>query len=265
MNHLRFVAHFDQTIIDRFSYHNRAMTTSGAPHAYGQIALSFALKPGKKKREQIHETRDSIFDLALRLQVLHDRRIASGQWSKLGDEVRVWKKSHVKHHIQTAGRPVPETKRGDGNRQLVSSALFREPILDHIPKRVNCVLGSVDHVIRDIPNLCQQLAFLIYCLQYILIGKRMRSARFTVSTQQHIVVRFQKENRDIYVSLLKLPVHSWKEIEEFARADVDYKCDPIDVIRIVTQLDECRNQLRGKVIYREVAKVFKVLQCRGHS
>ena len=40
----------------------------------------------------------------------------------------------------------------------------------------------------------------------------------------------------------------------------NFECDSIDVIRVVAKLYECRDQLRRKVVYCEVAEIFKVLQ-----
>ena len=55
-----------------------------------------------------------------------------------------------------------------------------------------------------------------------------------------------------------------KHIEEFAGSDVDDKSGQIDFAGFVTQPDKCWYELRGQVVYREVAEVFKRLQSRGH-
>src|SRR5436190_8218460 len=92
----------------------------------------------------------------------------------------------------------------------------------------------------------------------------MRPARLAVTAQQNFIVGLQKQNRNVYSLLLEFFVNSRKHIEELSRAYVDHESRPLYFSRVITQANECRDQLGRKIVDREVAKIFKVFKRRGH-
>src|SRR5205807_8137174 len=92
----------------------------------------------------------------------------------------------------------------------------------------------------------------------------MRPARLAVAPQQEFIVCFEKQDCDVNAFLFQLFVNAGEDVEKLARAYVDHERGQLDFSGLIAESDECRYELSGQVVYCEIAKIFKRLQCRGH-
>src|SRR5947209_17288973 len=104
MNCLRFKACSPEPSRERVCYHHGAMTPARAAYPYSHIRLSLAFVKRQEIIQQIAETAQGLFDLRLRVQILHDPPVMTGQLSQLRHEIRIRQMTNVKEqfHLRRA-------------------------------------------------------------------------------------------------------------------------------------------------------------------
>src|SRR5215470_17621013 len=121
-------------------HHYRAMPAAGAANPDSQIAFALALKPRQQISQHICKPPNRVFHFGFGRQVFYYPGIASGEGPKLGHEVRIGQKSHIKEHIDLSRQSVSEPERQYVDAHIVSAAVFGKPVLDNVPERVDGVL-----------------------------------------------------------------------------------------------------------------------------
>src|SRR5215213_2008833 len=230
--------------------------------AHGQVTLALALEARQQVAQEIRESHDGLFDLALRPKVVDDFRVAARERAQLRDEVRVRQEANVEEHIEAARQPVPEAERRDDHVQIVCAALFTEAVLDHVAQSVHGQLRRVDDHVGEVSDFREQLALLMYRRQHVPVGQGVRPSRLAVPAQEDFVISFQEQHRQVYALALQLAVNSREEPEKLPRPDVDYEGRAVYLARVGAELHERGDELDGEVIYGEMAEVFKGLEGR---
>src|SRR5262245_51547335 len=155
---------------------------------------------------------------------------------------------------------MPEAKGRDSHIQFMRADSFGEVVLDHVSQRVHRMLRRIDNVVGEVANLRKHFALLADRVEDILIRQRMWPTSLAVTPQQNVVVRFQKQNRNVNAFILQLPIYPRKQAEELARTHVDNKSRPIDFFGFAAKPDKGRNELNRQVVDREVTEVLKRLE-----
>src|ERR1039458_7238363 len=145
MHHLHFVSRFPQPLAYIFGDHHRAVLSAGASEADGQVTLALANVVRQQVDQQLGDAINELLRLRKRPDVFRDPRIPSRQPTKLGHEVRIGQKAHIKHQVGIFRYAVfvSETHARDQNGLLAPRLLF-EAVGQVRPQFMNIELGSVD-------------------------------------------------------------------------------------------------------------------------
>src|SRR5262249_22522868 len=252
-----------QSLADRLGDHYGSMPTARAAHAYREIAAPFTLVERNEKFEQVAESIYSFDDLFESHQKIDDLLISSIERFQIGNKVRIGQEAHVEEKIDGDRYAVLKTEAHNGEHQIEFGIFGREFVDDVTSERVNGVVGSVDHYIRQIADRLKQLLLRSYRFQQIvcILEERMRAAGFGESSKQTLIDGFEKDRIDFEIRLsLEFFVDGWKLRRELALASVYYYGDAIEIfLSSSAQFDELRYQRDRKIIDAEITEILERL------
>src|SRR5271165_7147371 len=108
--------------------------------------------------------------------------------------IRIGKKAHVENQVAVGGNSVAITEAGDVDTNFCLVAIAVKFVDNQVPQLVDVQLGSVDSMLRQLPDGSELVALGFDALGHRQSGaQRMRTARFTVTPHQRSVVRLEKE------------------------------------------------------------------------
>ena len=102
---------------------------------------------------------DELAGLGKRADVLGDARIASGQRTELGDEMRVGQEAHVEDKVGVLGNALTESEADAGDEDILFRGLFLKTLGDVRAQFVHVEFRRVDDEIGDCADGAQVTAF----------------------------------------------------------------------------------------------------------
>src|ERR1019366_10156561 len=98
------------------SDHHRAVLSTGAAEADGQVAFALMNVVGQQVDQQVGNAADELLGLRERSYIFGDLRIASGERPGLRYAMRIGEKAHIEHQVGIVGHSVFETEADTGDK-----------------------------------------------------------------------------------------------------------------------------------------------------
>ena len=149
MHNFHAISGVAEVLADLLGDHDGAVLSAGAAEGDRQIALAFVNVVRQKVDQQVGDAGDELAGLGKRADVFGDPRVAPGQRTEFGHEMRVGQKAHVEDKVGILGNALTESEAHAGDQNAFLRRLFLKAFGDVSAQFVNVELRSVDDEIGD--------------------------------------------------------------------------------------------------------------------
>src|SRR5215212_5275190 len=265
----RLVAAAAEVARDPVGRHHGAVAAARAADADGDVGLALAPVEREQVVDEFREAPERLAHLVARVEEAHDARVVPRQLAQLRHEVRVRQMSYVKQQINVVRRAVLVAEAVDLHAHPRAAALRAEALDEEAAERVHGVLGGVDDLVGELPDLGHRVALAADGFEQAVAGVgRVRAARLAEAAHERLVRRLEEEDEDAQARGAQLLQTFGELAEEATLADVHDERGALDVRAVVVfglhETAEGRHQRQRQVVHAEVAEVFERVRRRRH-
>ncbi len=173
-----------------------------------------------------------------------------GESSKLGNEVRIGKKTHIKNQVCIARNTILEPETHDGNRQIAIALAYspRELRINVSTEFMNIKSRCIKKNVCHIANRIKPFTFGADGSENgFTTSKRMRAPGFREASDESILGRFEK-NDSGRQNLANFRKNRRKLLEAASFPNINHQRSMRDLSRLRHKIREPWDQFKGKVV-----------------
>ena len=211
---------FAEPLGEMFGKIHRAMLAAGTADGDGQRATIVAHEFRQPAHQQLLDVVEHGLNGLPRIQKLNHFGVFARERAQLRIVIGIGQRAHVEYKIGIARQAVLETKRLEKQREF--ALIQRDEISHPGAQGIGTQIAGVD-VVRDFGNAGQNIAFPgdAFLQGALVVGERMRAARFGKTLDDGFGIRFQKQRAGVDALLDQSLDHCGQAVDAGAAAHVD--------------------------------------------